>query len=868
MALQPELCADRKLLASITRRLCVHDAGALLSASLAVLVRPSPARDHYRAGGSAVARRLHDVHGQLHGAPQAVATGSGSRQSAFHDVTAEEVSASLYEWRVPARAYAWGCGEDGQLGCGTAGGLPAFKRASRPLAVNFSFADMSGSGQGRPGDGDSAPVRVKCGEGCTAFIDNHRRLFTCGTGWLGHPSESRLERVRLPTRVAAFTAVPVREVSFGGGFTLACSVDGATWCWGENPGMEERARLLIGGAAGHRLPGHPLGHSTREIGSSESEAAPTTQEARAGPLAGITVLPLRIAALATVPVISVAAGSAHMVALAADGRVFTWGDGTAGACGHADTRPVWLPRQVDLGMAVAEAAQAVQVATAAGGGGGRSSFHKAVDGGNEAERGEDAEDDDVNIDDRLVALVGLPCARTIAVHTGLLVPTVRATGSAAVRRRETPLSDECRASRRAATAASTGTEGSPPAAPFRVGAVSSTRVAAISAGAHHTALLTHAGRAAVMGWGGQGRLGTGTDAPSAQAQPSLILGLPTLVGVACGTAHTLLLAGDGRLYACGSNDAGQLGIHPGEAHRLGRSPGVVGLLRRESGEAPRVSPADLGPDAPAGARERLRPRPSCALRPQQVDGPEGFSDAIVVHSAAGGSSSCAIDTLGRLWTWGWAEDGNGGSGSDDSAFNPRRVARFGHLSVLQASVGPTHMAAIVTRGGGEGRGGEGSACIARGCSNGSGSRGRVGASIPGGGASSLEPPLPPHILRVRAGMMRARLLALAFARKQRIKASALIGVLSLQKAKISAQQHPRSESASRAAAPGGAAAHRRLSALRNSLAAAPLPPRRATVAATVRWWEAAPDSGAFGAHAAAAMIQRAWRGHALRTSCA
>jgi hypothetical protein len=229
------LTSGRKRLSQLAQRLCLQDTDAFLTASLASAIlgadvtakAPLHLKSRLRAGAIAAPQV---VSKKFAGAVDAgvhlgSTSGFGSRKlqpklsssvldaSSLHDVSTDEVSVSLHEWRVPMRAYSWGCGSEGQLGCGTVAGKPAFKKASRPLLVNFAFADM-GAGMGDAADehdrANIAPVRVVCGEGCTAFIDNLRRLFTCGTGWLGQPRGSRLERIRLPTLVASLSAVPIR----------------------------------------------------------------------------------------------------------------------------------------------------------------------------------------------------------------------------------------------------------------------------------------------------------------------------------------------------------------------------------------------------------------------------------------------------------------------------------------------------------------------------------------------------------------------------------------------------------------------------------------------------------------------------------
>jgi hypothetical protein len=566
-----------------------------------------------------------------------------------------------------------------------------------------------------------------------------------------------------------------------------------------------------------------------------------------------------------------------MVALGSDGLVFTWGDGTSGSCGHGDTSPVWLPRCIDISLAVTAAACAAVCAEPP-------HFRSVAD-----------DEAATCFDNRIVALVGLSQARRIAtrpaalceggtlpraLHTEGRGPATCSVTASKTKRadvfsvappcstesRSRPESGKLRCARafHQADPAHPTSEASDSRASGPARVDSRARVTSIAAGAHHTILLTHEGHAAVMGWAAHGRLGLGLDAAEAISSPHVIPGLPTLCAVACGAAHTLLLAGDGRLYSCGDNGSGQLGVHPGEALSH-RRPGVLDLLEVERGGGNEMAktPEDIGQEAAPGARERLKPLPSRAVRPQQVVGPRGFWDAVIVHIAAGGASSCAVDSAGRLWTWGWGESGCGGDGGDASAWNPRLAARFDHLRVLQASVGPTHAGAIVARG-----------------SGGGGSGGRSG-----GGSAALTPPLPPLLQRSVERMTRARSAALAFAHRQRVIAAARAVLAHQHRGRPKHEPTPiaghaagvyagEGGAASSASlrrllvvrSPAQAAVERRLFSIRAALAAAPLPPRLIVVAASVAWWESSPDSAAYGAHAAAAMLQRAWRSHCLRSA--
>jgi adenine/guanine/hypoxanthine permease len=98
--------------------------------------------------------------------------------------------------------------------------------------------------------------------------------------------------------------------------------------------------------------------------------------------------------------------------------------------------------------------------------------------------------------------------------------------------------------------------------PFKLEVVSD--VAQIACGYRHSCFVDTSGKAYTWGWGGHGQLGHG-DARDVHL-PRLVESLRCVWAVACGGAHSAFLVaaseapGGGRVFACGRNDDGQLGL--------------------------------------------------------------------------------------------------------------------------------------------------------------------------------------------------------------------------------------------------------------------------------------------------------------------
>ncbi|KAF9000352.1 RCC1/BLIP-II [Hymenopellis radicata] len=169
------------------------------------------------------------------------------------------------------------------------------------------------------------------------------------------------------------------------------------------------------------------------------------------------------------------------------------------------------------------------------------------------------------------------------------------------------------------------------------------KASVVGAGAHASFAVDTEG--AVWGWGldNNGETGTGGTDRGSDAivfTPTRVIGLSEeelngdrVVQISGGSNHSLFLTSNGRVFACGQCDVGQLGV---------------------------AQPEDV----------------KCVSVPVEVPMPDSWQDDPVVSISASSRGGMAITAAGALYAWGEANSGELGLGPDvANADSPRVVVR-------------------------------------------------------------------------------------------------------------------------------------------------------------------------------------------------
>lgn len=256
----------------------------------------------------------------------------------------------------------------------------------------------------------------------------------------------------------------------------------------------------------------------------------------------------------------------------------------------------------------------------------------------------------------------------------------------------------------------------PGAVPHRVKSLSHEIVVDVACGAFHSLIRTADGSLVSWGWNRHGQLGRPTRYHS-DSSPGPVNEAKDAHGpaksLAAGFSHSAAVLASGKVVAWGSNEFGQLGAGSAVQHpEVAILPVFVGdmvasqvtagdnhlLVLTVEGQVMAAGELSygrlgLGLETPAANKERCGRFGKVIGLPWAED-PESERMRFV---AAGGATSAAISTHGRLFTWGGGVWGQLGNGIKEDAVEPILVSNI--PQVLHVDVAQEHIVAVCNKRG-------------------------------------------------------------------------------------------------------------------------------------------------------------------------
>ncbi len=261
------------------------------------------------------------------------------------------------------------------------------------------------------------------------------------------------------------------------------------------------------------------------------------------------------------------------------------------------------------------------------------------------------------------------------------------------------------------------TSSSVPVAVNTAGALSGKTVVVQAAGYNHSLALCSDGTVAAWGYNGDGQLGNGftTDSkvPVAVNTAGVLSGR-TVIAIATGRSHSLVLCSDGTLAAWGENSYGQLGNGSTTGRNVPVLVNQTGVLSGKSvvavtaGKYHSLALCSDGTLAAWGSNSTGQLGNGSAMDystksnvPVAVSMAGLLSGKMVIAVTAGGSHSLALCSDGTLAAWGYNSSGQLGIGSTTNSNVPVAVNMAGAFSgkgVIAVAAGSEHSLALCADG--------------------------------------------------------------------------------------------------------------------------------------------------------------------------
>jgi len=239
----------------------------------------------------------------------------------------------------------------------------------------------------------------------------------------------------------------------------------------------------------------------------------------------------------------------------------------------------------------------------------------------------------------------------------------------------------------------------------------------VSLGAYHSAALSSEGRLFVWGWNNYGQLGNGTTTD--QMTPTNITSQfslnaeETITRVFLGDYHSSAITSEGRVFTWGYNSKGQLGDNTTTDKLLPTD--ITSQLNLNIGES--VISASLGEEYSCAVTSLGRlftwgnntfgqlgdTSTTNSSTPTDITSQfELINEEMIVAASLGGDHSSAITSVGRIFTWGYNFSGQLGDDTRTNQHTPKDITSQFTLSagetILSVSLGRKSSSAVTTLG--------------------------------------------------------------------------------------------------------------------------------------------------------------------------
>jgi len=207
-------------------------------------------------------------------------------------------------------------------------------------------------------------------------------------------------------------------------------------------------------------------------------------------------------------------------------------------------------------------------------------------------------------------------------------------------------------------------------------------IISVVTGRRHTVALARDG--GVWAWGANeyGELGLGRKTSGGEGSPVLVRvrGLTDIQAIAAGGGHSLALRRDGTVWAWGANGYGEVGLRgriQALPRRVSELPSVVAIA---AGENHSLALAHDGTVWTWGRNVEEDAAEEATATPQQL---WGVTEVVAV--AGGQFHSLALKDDGTVWAWGVSYFGQLGNGREESESVPVRVHGLDDVTAIAAA---------------------------------------------------------------------------------------------------------------------------------------------------------------------------------------